>query len=122
MEFVIVDAEHAPFDLGTLDAMVLAGRAVDMPVLVRVPELSAVPIGQTLDLGAAGVVIPHVYTGERAQASVDAAKYLAGKRGFSPSTRAGRYGTLDQAAYRAQADSDSIVVVPDRGSRSHCES
>jgi 2-keto-3-deoxy-L-rhamnonate aldolase RhmA len=109
MEFVIVDAEHAPFDLGTLDAMVLAGRAVDMPVLVRVPELAAVPIGQTLDLGAAGVVIPHVYTGERAQASVNAAKYTAGQRGFSPSTRAGRYGTLDHAAYRAQADADSIV-------------
>jgi 2-keto-3-deoxy-L-rhamnonate aldolase RhmA len=109
LEFAIIDAEHAPFDLGTLDAMVLAGRAVDMPVLVRIPELAAVPIGQTLDLGAAGVVIPHVYTAERAQASISAAKYSAGQRGFSPSTRAGGYGTLDHAAYRAQADSDSIV-------------
>jgi 2-keto-3-deoxy-L-rhamnonate aldolase RhmA len=109
LDFAIVDAEHAPFDLATLDTMVLAGRAVDMPVLVRIPELSGVPIGQTLDLGAAGVVVPHIYTAERAQACVNAAKYAAGQRGFSPSTRAGRYGTLDAVAYRAQADSDSIV-------------
>jgi 2-keto-3-deoxy-L-rhamnonate aldolase RhmA len=109
LDFVIVDAEHAPFGMNTLDAMVLAGRAVDLPVLVRTPELAAVPIGQTLDLGAAGVVVPHVYNADRAQASVNAAKYSAGKRGFSPSTRAGRYGTLDAAAYRAQADSNSIV-------------
>jgi 2-keto-3-deoxy-L-rhamnonate aldolase RhmA len=109
LDFVVVDAEHAPFGMNTLDAMVLAGRAVDMPVLVRVPELEAVPIGQALDLGAAGVVVPHVCTGGRARASVNAAKYSAGERGFSPSTRAGRYGSLDPAAYRAHADADSIV-------------
>jgi 2-keto-3-deoxy-L-rhamnonate aldolase RhmA len=109
LDFVIVDAEHAPFGMNTLDAMVLAGRAVDLPVLIRVPELATVPIGQILDLGAGGVVVPHVYTAERAQASVSAAKYSAGQRGFSPSTRAGRYGSLDAVAYRAQADSNSIV-------------
>ena len=109
LDFAIVDAEHAPFDLATLDTMVLAGRAVDMPVLVRIPELSTVPIGQMLDLGAAGVVVPHVYTAKRAEATVNAAKYAAGQRGFSPSTRAGRYGTVDAAAYRAQADAESLV-------------
>ncbi len=109
LDFAVVDAEHAPFDLGTLDTMVLAGRAAGIPILVRTPELAAVPIGQTLDLGAAGVVVPHVYTAERALASVNAAKYAAGQRGFSPSTRAGGYGTLDPVAYRAQADADSIV-------------
>jgi len=109
LDFAIVDAEHAPFDLATLDTMALAGRAVGLPLLVRVPELNTVPIGQVLDLGAAGVVVPHIYTAEAARSAVTAAKYSAGKRGFSPSTRAGSYGSVDGAAYRAKADAESLV-------------
>ncbi len=109
LDFAIVDAEHAPFDLAALDVMALAGRAVGLPLLVRIPELSAVQIGQMLDLGAAGVVVPHVFTAEAGQAAVAAAKYSAGKRGFSPSTRAGGYGSIDGKAYRTQADADSLV-------------
>jgi 2-keto-3-deoxy-L-rhamnonate aldolase RhmA len=109
LDFAIVDAEHAPFDLAALDVMALAGRAAGLPLLVRIPELSAVPIGQVLDLGAAGVVVPHVFTAEAGQAAVAAAKYSAGKRGFSPSTRAGGYGSIDGKAYRTQADADSLV-------------
>src|SRR5476649_71647 len=80
LDFAIVDAEHAPFDLATLDVMALAARAVQLPLLVRIPQLSAVPIGQVLDLGATGVVVPHVFTAEAGQAVVAAAKYSAGKR------------------------------------------
>jgi 2-keto-3-deoxy-L-rhamnonate aldolase RhmA len=109
LDFAIVDAEHAPFDLATLDVMALAGRAAGLPLLVRMPALSAVPIGQVLDLGTAGVVVPHVFTAEAGQAAVAAAKYSAGKRGFSPSTRAGSYGSIDGKTYRAQADADSSV-------------
>jgi 2-keto-3-deoxy-L-rhamnonate aldolase RhmA len=109
MDFAIVDAEHAPFDLMTLDRMVLAGRGASLPCLVRVAELAAAPIGQVLDLGAAGIVVPHVASADAAWRCVAAAKYGAGQRGFSPSTRAGGYGTLDPAAYRATADRESAV-------------
>ena len=63
LDFAIVDAEHAPFDAPTLDRMVAASR---MPLLVRVPELAPAPIGQALDLGAAGVVVPHVASADLA--------------------------------------------------------
>jgi 2-keto-3-deoxy-L-rhamnonate aldolase RhmA len=109
LDFAIVDAEHAPFGLATLDVMALAGRAAGLPLLVRVPALSTVSIGQMLDLGAGGVVVPHVFTAEAGQAAVAAAKYSAGKRGFSPSTRAGGYGSVDGKTYRAQADAGSSV-------------
>jgi 2-keto-3-deoxy-L-rhamnonate aldolase RhmA len=109
LDFAVIDAEHAPFDLATLDRMALAGRAAGLPCLVRVPELAAVPIGQVLDLGAAGIVVPHVATVESARRAVAAAKYGAGQRGFSPSTRAGGYGTVDPSAYRAAADQDGSV-------------
>ena len=84
-------------------------RAAALPCLVRIPEIAAAPIGQTLDLGFAGVVVPHVKTADIASAALDAAKYGRGARGFSPSTRAGHYGALPAAAYRAAADRESSV-------------
>jgi 2-keto-3-deoxy-L-rhamnonate aldolase RhmA len=109
LDFAIVDAEHAPFDPATLDRMALAGRAAGLPCLVRVPELAAPPIGQALDLGLAGVVVPHVASAEAATRALAAAKYGGRQRGFSPSTRAAGYGTVDPAAYRAAADRKSSV-------------
>ncbi len=109
LDFAIVDAEHAPFDAGILDRMALAARAAALPCLVRVPELAPAAIGQALDLGMSGVLIPHVATPDAAQRSVAAAKYGLGQRGFSPSTRAGLYGTVDAVAYRRVADQQSMV-------------
>lgn len=107
LDFAIIDAEHAPFDPETLDRMVLGGRAAGLPCLVRVPELATAAIGQALDLGAAGVVVPHVISAGEAERTVAAAKYGKGQRGFSPSTRAGGYGTAD--GYRQKADAESAV-------------
>lgn len=107
LDFAIIDAEHAPFDPETLDRMVLGGGAAGLPCLVRVPELASAPIGQALDLGAAGVVVPHVASAEAAEQAVAAAKYAKGQRGFSPSTRAGGYGTVSD--YRVRADAGSVV-------------
>lgn len=109
LDFAIIDCEHAPFDSETLDLMALAAKAVDLPCLVRVANLDAAAIGQCLDLGLAGVMVPHAKNADIAKAALAAAKYGAGERGFSPSTRAGRYGTLDPAAYRAAADAESSV-------------
>jgi 2-keto-3-deoxy-L-rhamnonate aldolase RhmA len=87
--------------------MVLAGRAAGLPCLVRVPELAPAPIGQALDFGAAGVLVPHVASAEAAERAVAAEKYGKGQRGFSPSTRAGGYGAAD--GYRLKADAESSV-------------
>jgi 2-keto-3-deoxy-L-rhamnonate aldolase RhmA len=109
LDFAVIDAEHAPFDPETLDRMVLGGRAAGLPCLVRVPELAPAPIGQALDLGAAGVLVPHVASAEAAERTIAAAKYAAGRRGFSPSTRAGGYGAGNAGTYRLKADEESSV-------------
>jgi 2-keto-3-deoxy-L-rhamnonate aldolase RhmA len=109
LDFAVIDAEHAPFDPETLDRMVLGGRAAGLPCLVRVPELAPASIGQALDLGAAGVLVPHVASPEAAERAIAAAKYAGGQRGFSPSTRAGGYGAGDAATYCRKADEESSV-------------
>ena len=108
LDFVVADQEHAPLDLTTLDGMVLAGRAAGIPVLVRTRVDEA--ISAVLDLGAAGVMVPHVDTAQRAHGVAAAVKFAAGKRGFSPSVRAGGYGTRDPAEFRSASDAQTVLL------------
>jgi 2-keto-3-deoxy-L-rhamnonate aldolase RhmA len=109
LDFAIVDAEHAPFDVTALDRVVLGAAAGGLPCLVRPPDLTPAFISRSMDLGAAGVLAPHVIDGASAARVVAAARYGPGKRGFSPSTRAGRFGTEAWGAYRARADAEISV-------------
>lgn len=109
LDFAVIDCEHAPFDPETLDRMALAARSVALPCLVRIPELSGAVVGQALDMGLSGIMVPHVKDAATAHAALLTAKYGLGQRGFSPSTRAGDYGAMDAAAYRTKADRDSLV-------------
>jgi 2-keto-3-deoxy-L-rhamnonate aldolase RhmA len=109
MNFAIVDAEHAPFDALTLDRMALAARAVNLPLLIRVPDLGPSFIGQAFDMGFSGVLAPHVSSPVAAEAVLAASRYDHGLRGFSPSTRAGGYGAPDARAYREAADANASV-------------
>jgi 2-keto-3-deoxy-L-rhamnonate aldolase RhmA len=106
IDFVILDSEHAPLGLTEIDRLVLAARGADLPCLVRVADTAA--IGPCLDLGAAGVVVPHVASEGAARASLAAAKFSINSRGFSPSTRANAYGT-GPTTYRNDADLTSMV-------------
>jgi len=94
LDFAVLDAEHAPMDRVALDLALLAGRAVQLPLFVRVLDRSAGAILSALDLGAVGLLVPHVDTVEDAMAVVAHARYRGGDRGFSASARFGGYGTL----------------------------
>ena len=109
LHFGVVDAEHAPFDRATLDLLLLAGRAATFPLLVRIPDHAAATILSALDLGAAGLLVPHVDCARQAADVVARAKFHPGLRGFSSSPRAAGYGTLGmKAAIRA---GDDVLIV-----------
>lgn len=91
-DFVVIDAEHAPFDRVTIDRILLAAKAWNVAALVRVERNDPASILAALDDGAAGVLVPHVASGEQAGAVAAAARYRQGRRGFSNSPRAGGYG------------------------------
>jgi 2-keto-3-deoxy-L-rhamnonate aldolase RhmA len=110
LDFVVIDQEHAPFDRVTVDALILAGRAADLPVLVRVPGSDARDILPALDCAAQGVLVPHVDSGARAAAVVAEARYRGGRRGFTNSSRAGRYGGAGFHEHIAAGDATSAVL------------
>ncbi len=85
LDFVVLDAEHAPFGRAERDRCLAMAMALDLPALVRVPGQDE--ILSALDDGALGVVVPHVDSAEKAAAIARAAHYGKGGRGYAGSTR-----------------------------------
>lgn len=110
LDFVVLDAEHAPFGRSELDTCLLAAAATGVPALVRLPGHDGPSALQTLDLGAAGILVPHVVDAASARAAVASARYLAGNRGFSNSPRAGQYGGMPQTAHVSAWDAAVSVL------------
>ena len=111
LDFVILDAEHSSFDRARLDQCLAMGRALNFPVLVRVPNSDASSILQALDSGAVGVVVPHVDSVEKAARIAKSARFGHGGRGYAGSTRWAGFATRKMADVLAQSESETIVVV-----------
>jgi 2-keto-3-deoxy-L-rhamnonate aldolase RhmA len=108
LDFVVVDAEHAPWDRGDIDHAILAAKSQCLPALVRVE--SKAHILTALDCGASGVMVPHISSAQIARDAVAACRYRAGMRGFSNSPRAGRYGGLGLADHVQNQDAHTTVI------------
>lgn len=109
LDFAVLDAEHAPYDRAALDLAMLAGRAVGLPLFVRVEERSAAAMLSVLDMGAAGVLVPHVDTEQDAREVVAHCRYVGGDRGYSSSPRAAGYGALGMKQAIAVGDRNVVV-------------
>ena len=110
LDCVCIDAEHAPFDRAAIDLSVLSARGVDLPSLVRVPSAEASHILNALDLGANGVLVPHVASADAARDIVRASRYGMNGRGYSGSTRAAGYSTRAMPRVVAAAN-ESVAVI-----------
>ena len=110
-DFVEIDFERGAIDLAQAEAMTIAARASGVAPIWRMQRLDHLQIGTALDLGAEGVLVPHVKTAAEARAVVSAALYPpAGDRGFAP-RRAVRFGADDVGAYYHTANETTFVSV-----------
>jgi 2-keto-3-deoxy-L-rhamnonate aldolase RhmA len=109
-DFVVIDEEHAPFSRESIDIALLAAKASGTAGIVRVPDATPARILSVLDCGATGVLVPHVTTVEAAKSIVAASRYRGGRRGYSGSPRAGRYGATSVWANVEAADAQTTVI------------
>jgi 2-keto-3-deoxy-L-rhamnonate aldolase RhmA len=114
LDVLVLDAEHAPFDRGSLDQCIFAARASGKPVLVRPPSSAPEQILNALDLGADGVILPHIRDAIEANYAVAACHYRPGgthaiSRGYAGSSRAAGYTTKGMAKHRA--DAKNVIVI-----------
>lgn len=110
LDFVCIDCEHAPFDRQTLNACLAVSRAADFPVLIRVASSAPENIGAALDLGAVGIVVPHVGNPLVAAGVARAARFGNGGRGYAGSTRWAGYATRAMSDILAQSDRETVVI------------
>ena len=110
LDVVCVDAEHAPFDRGDVDAALVGLRLGDMPALVRTPSADPQHILSALDSGATGVLIPHVRSAAEAEAAARAARFGPGGRGYAGSTRAAGFGAARMPDHLARSGAETAVV------------
>lgn len=115
LDFLVLDNEHVSMNTETLTNIIRAAQLYGIEPVVRVTCNEQSNILQVLDAGAAGVQVPNIDTLEQAHALQKYAKYMPlGCRGFSPSVRAARYGSLPIKEYIAKANQETLVVA-------HCE-
>lgn len=107
-DWLLLDAEHGPLSLETMQAMMQSMRNTNTCVpIIRVEWNDPVIIKRALDIGACGVLIPWVNTKEDAETAVAACKYPPrGIRGCGP-RRAG----LINDDYIMTANANLLTIV-----------
>jgi 2-dehydro-3-deoxyglucarate aldolase len=106
-DWMLIDTEHAPLEVGTVQLLMQAMRSSPTVPIVRVPWNDMVLIKRALDIGAYGIIVPWVNSKEEAERAVQAIKYPpTGLRGFGP-----RRASLVDSDYIKTADDELILGV-----------
>lgn len=109
-DWLLVDGEHAPFDMPTIANQLRALEASPSHAVVRPPIGEAWIIKQLLDIGAQTLLVPMVDTPEQAARMVAATRYPpAGIRGVAGGTRAGRWNRRPH--YLQEANDEVCLLV-----------
>jgi 4-hydroxy-2-oxoheptanedioate aldolase len=111
LDWLLIDAEHAPNDLRSLLPQLQAVEAYPICPVVRPPIGDTVLLKQFLDIGVQNVLVPMVEAREQAEAVVRAVRYPPkGVRGVGSALgRASRWNR--DGGYLATADEGITVIV-----------
>ena len=109
LDWIIVDLEHGPIDLGSAHAMITATAGTPCVPLARIaanePWLAKAP----MDIGALGINFPMISSREDAEKAVRSVRYPPrGERG--PFHAPFRWG-VSMPDYMATADEDMICMI-----------
>ena len=111
-DFAFIDGEHGGGEALELENHVRAGESFGMPSVVRLGSHQPSEILRALDIGAAGIIVPHVSTKAEAEAIVQAAHYPPiGRRGLATTTRAGRHSFSNLKEHLRSAQQDTLIAV-----------
>jgi 4-hydroxy-2-oxoheptanedioate aldolase len=106
-----LDLEHGIGGKTELFHQIQAAAIHATPAVVRMPGHDPQHVREALDMGASGIMFPHVRDANEARAAVAAMRYPPrGVRGAAQSTRAAMFG-LDFEGYVARASTQLLCVV-----------
>jgi 2-keto-3-deoxy-L-rhamnonate aldolase RhmA len=109
-DWLAIDMEHSGLSINQVQELIRTIDLCNVPALVRVTENNQDLIKRVMDMGALGVIVPHVNSKEDALKAVNAVKYPPyGNRGIGLS-RAQKYG-YDIEKYSKWNQENSIVII-----------
>jgi 2-dehydro-3-deoxyglucarate aldolase len=109
-DWLLLDGEHAPNDLQTLLAQLLALKDSPSAAVVRPQWNDTVLLKRLLDLGVYNFLMPFIESAEAARAAVAATRYPPrGVRGIAVAQRSNRYGYCPD--YFERIDDNICVLV-----------
>ena len=107
-----IDMEHSNFDLPLVGEMIRAADLAGVTSVVRIPGDNESVILRLLDMGAEGLVIPHIQGVEGAKRAVDAVRYAPlGQRGAAGGSRAARFGSVPWQEHTRQSNEEVLLSV-----------
>jgi len=110
-DWLLIDGEHAPFDMRTIMSHLQAMAPYDVAPIVRCVEGNTALIKQLLDIGVQTLLVPMVETAEQAEQLVRAVRYPPhGVRGLGTSlARAARWNQVP--GYLKKANDEICLIV-----------
>lgn len=111
LDFVILDLEHGPNTIKSLQNLVRAAQISGLFPIVRVKEDQASVIGEALDIGAGGIQVPQITSAEDARKVIKLAKFAPeGMRGVCRFVRAAQYSSMDRFEYFKESNEAVIIL------------
>lgn len=109
--FVILDMEHGPIGLETLQRHICAAENSGVVPIVRVPGSRSDLVGKVLDVGAAGIQVPSVSSKEQVLEVLDKCKFFPkGHRGVCRNVRAADFSAMPRDQYFSSSNETLVVI------------
>jgi 4-hydroxy-2-oxoheptanedioate aldolase len=110
-DFIILDTEHGPNSIETVQDLIRAAQIVSMAPIVRIASGDYEMIGKALDVGAAGVQVPQISCADDVRSAIEHAKFAPlGMRGVCRYVRAASYSSMDKADYFRRANEALLII------------
>lgn len=110
-DFVIFDTEHSWYGIETIAGFIRAARDIGLLCIIRAPGFQGQWPARYLDLGADGIVFPHVDTAQQAADIIRQVKYPPmGERGMANSIAHDDYAAQPMTPFTTAANEDILVI------------
>ncbi len=111
MDFVILDLEHGPNSVQSVQNLVRAAKISGVLPIVRVKEDNFSVMNEVLDIGAGGIQVPQITCKEDALKVKEITKFApVGMRGVCRFVRAADYSCKDRFQYFEEANKTITVL------------
>ena len=110
-DFVILDMEHGPNGLLNMQNLIRAAQLTNIVPIVRVKEDNRSLMANVLDIGAAGIQVPHVKCAEDVKEIINMTKFSPlGSRGMCRFVRSADYSFINGKDYFKYANESLIII------------